>query len=181
MLVEADPPLALIVNPVELVDTLNPEPIPLKLIVCGELATLSVIVSVPVRGPTAVGVKVTEIVQFAPAATVVPQVLVWAKSPDVEMDASAREACPEFVRVTTCTELVEPIAWAAKFRLVGESVAAAATGTIPIPLRATSCGDPLVLSMTVTFPVREPAAVGVKATAIVQLAPAATVVPQVFV
>ena len=52
-------------------------PLPVRLTVCGLLVALSVTVSVPVNVPVAVGLKVTEIVQFFPAFTVVPQVLVW--------------------------------------------------------------------------------------------------------
>src|SRR5258706_15082825 len=53
-------------------------PVPVRLAVCGLPAALSVTVIVPVRVPAAVGVKVTLMVQFAPAATEVPQVLVCA-------------------------------------------------------------------------------------------------------
>jgi hypothetical protein len=60
-------------------------PVPERLTVCGLLFPLSVIVSVPVRVPTMVGVNVTLIVHLAPAANEVPQLLVWAKSPVVEM------------------------------------------------------------------------------------------------
>jgi hypothetical protein len=44
-------------------------PVPLNFAVCGEFAALSLTVSVPVRAPGAVGVKVMEIVQlsFAPS------------------------------------------------------------------------------------------------------------------
>jgi hypothetical protein len=45
---------------------------------CGLPLVLSVMVIAPVRVPVAVGVKVTLMVQFAPAATEVPQVLVCA-------------------------------------------------------------------------------------------------------
>jgi len=51
-------------------------PIPVRLIICGLLLALSVIVTDPVSVPVVVGVKVTEIVHLAPAATVVPHVLV---------------------------------------------------------------------------------------------------------
>ena len=51
-------------------------PLPLSVIVCGLLVALSVIVTTPVAAPATVGLKVTEIVQFLPALTVVPQVLV---------------------------------------------------------------------------------------------------------
>lgn len=51
----------------------------------------------------------------------------------------------------------------------------------PVPLRATLCGEPVALSVMVRLPFRVPVAVGVKVTEIVQLAPAATLVPQVLV
>jgi hypothetical protein len=51
-------------------------PVPVRLTLCGLLAALSVKVIAPVRVPTAVGVKVTLIVQLPAAATNVPQVLV---------------------------------------------------------------------------------------------------------
>ncbi len=54
---------------------------PERLAVCGLFEALSVTVRVAVSAPVVVGVKVTLIVQFAPAATLVPQLLVWAKSP----------------------------------------------------------------------------------------------------
>src|SRR5439155_18162743 len=59
----------------------KPAPVPDRLAVCGLLVALSVTVKAPLRVPVAVGVKVTLIVQFAPAATEAPQLLVWAKSP----------------------------------------------------------------------------------------------------
>ena len=53
-------------------------PVPDKLAVCGLPVALSVSVIVPVRVPAAVGVNVTLMEQLAPAASEVPQVLVWA-------------------------------------------------------------------------------------------------------
>ena len=44
-----------------------------------------------------------------------------------------------------------------------------------------NCGEPLALSATVSVPVRVPATVGVNATEMVQLAPAATLDPQFWV
>jgi hypothetical protein len=46
--------------------------VPLREITWGVPAALSVIVTAPLRGPVAVGVNVTLIVQLAPAATVLP-------------------------------------------------------------------------------------------------------------
>lgn len=65
-------------------------PVPLSAAVCGEFEALSLTVSVPVRAPTAVGVKLTEILQLSFAANVFGdrgQFEVWAKSPEVEISA----------------------------------------------------------------------------------------------
>ena len=58
--------------------TVGVVPVPDRVTLCGLLEALSVTTTVPAFVPVAVGVKVTEIVQFAPAATEVPHVLVWA-------------------------------------------------------------------------------------------------------
>ncbi len=56
-------------------------PVPERLTVCGLPLALSVMLTEAVRVPVAEGVKVTLIVQLAPAATELPHVLVCAKSP----------------------------------------------------------------------------------------------------
>ena len=61
---------------------------------------MTVMVRAPERLPAAVGVKVTEMVQFAPAAKLDPQVLVSAKSPDAMMELMESAPDPEFVSVT---------------------------------------------------------------------------------
>ncbi len=61
---------------------------------------MSVTVTVPLRVPVAVGLKVTEIVQLAPAATLVPQVFVCAKSPLTPMLARLSVAVPVLLSVT---------------------------------------------------------------------------------
>jgi hypothetical protein len=48
-------------------------PVPVSDTVCGLFHALSVIVKVPVRVPSAVGVNVMLILQFFPAASVAPQ------------------------------------------------------------------------------------------------------------
>ena len=55
------------------------------------------------------------------------------------------------------------------------------TGTSPVPLSDTVCGLPAALSVMVRVAVRTPAAEGEKAKLIVQEAPLAMPVPQVFV
>jgi hypothetical protein len=61
---------------------------------------LSVMVSVPVSGPVAVGEKVTLIVQEPLAATLPPQVLVWPKLALVAMLVMVSTALPVLLRVT---------------------------------------------------------------------------------
>jgi hypothetical protein len=57
-----------------------------------------------------------------------------------------------------------------------------ATGAaVPVPFSATACVLLLALSVIVNVPVRAPVAVGVNVTLMLQLAPAASVAPQVFV
>ena len=71
-----------------------------------------------------------------------------------------------------------PTTWLAKVRLVGEMLTA---GAVPVPVRLTLWGLPVALSARVTAALRVPLAVGVKVTLIVQLAPAATELPQLLV
>jgi hypothetical protein len=63
---------------------------------------------VPVLVPLAVGLKVTGMVQLAPALTLVPQVLVSEKSPLVVMPDMVSEALPVLVSVTVCALLLFP-------------------------------------------------------------------------
>ena len=56
-------------------------PLPDKMTVCGLLDAPSVTVRVPVSTPRLLGVYVTEMVHELVAGTLLPQVLVWAKSP----------------------------------------------------------------------------------------------------
>ncbi len=83
------------------------------------------------------------------------------------------------VSVTVCAGLVVLTCWLANVRLVGDRLAAA--GALPVPVKDTVCGLPLASSVIVMAPVRVPVAVGVKVTLIVQLAPAATELPQMLV
>ena len=79
-------------------------PVPLRLAVCGLPLALSVTVKVPVLVPVAAGRKVTLIVHWAPAASELLQLLVWAKSPlsapVMAMLLIESAALPEFERVT---------------------------------------------------------------------------------
>jgi hypothetical protein len=75
-------------------------PVPLRLAVCGLPAALSVTLNVPLRVPVAVGVKVTLIVHVPFTASVLPQLLVCAKSPLAAMLLMFSAAVPLFVNVT---------------------------------------------------------------------------------
>src|SRR5438552_1905593 len=91
------------------------------------------------------------------------------------------EAVPLLVRVTDCAALLVPTSWLAKVRLVGERLTSGAFAYAPVFRSLTVCGLSLALSVMVIVPVRVPVAVGVKVTLMLQLAPAATDVPQVLV
>jgi hypothetical protein len=84
-------------------------PVPVSAIVCGELVALSTTVRAAVSVPATDGVKVMERVQLAPAATLVPQVLVWLKLaafvPLRPMEVMASVAEPVLVSVTVCAGL----------------------------------------------------------------------------
>ena len=81
-----------------------------------------------------------------------------------------------FVRVTAFVAVV-PTVTVPKLRLRGETDAC----TTPVPLRVTSCGLLLALSVMVSNPLRTPKAVGENVTLMTQCVPRATVTPQVFV
>ena len=67
-----------------------------------------------------------------------------------------------------------------KGRLLGDRPATGAV-VVPEPVRLTVRGLPAALSVMLTEAVRGPVAEGVKVTLMVQLAPAATELPQVLV
>lgn len=59
----------------------------------------------------AVGVKVTEIVQLLPAATVAPQVLAWTFGPVTAIWDRTKSAVPVFVSVIVGTVMGKPSNW----------------------------------------------------------------------
>src|SRR5450432_1259936 len=91
-----------------------------------------------------------------------------------------RAAVQPLLRAMACAALVAPTVCEVNVRLVGLRAAEGPTA-VPVPVRLAVCGLPAALSVTVTVPVRVPAAVGVKVTLMEQLAPAATELPQVLV
>ena len=78
-------------------------PVPLNCAVCGLVPASSLIVSVPVRVPVAVGVKITEIVQLTFVASVsgdIGQLEDCAKSPETEILLIVSGAVVVFLRRT---------------------------------------------------------------------------------
>jgi hypothetical protein len=147
------------------------------------------------RLPLAAGVKVTLMVQFPPAATELPQVLVWAKSlafvPVIARLVIVKAPLPALLRAMVRGALVMLTGWLAKVRLVGERLTAGEVGVagvegldaepMPVPDRLIVWGLPAALSVRLMEADRLPLAVGLKVTLITQLRSAATELPQVLV
>src|ERR1035438_10391512 len=148
---------------------------------CGEPMALSVMVTAAVSAPNTVGVKCPWMVQFAPAATLDPQVFAntneEAPVPVRPMLGIARVALPVLVKVTCCDALSVPTFSLPNDKLVAESDTVVLN---PVPLSLIDCGEPLALSVMVTAAVSAPTTVGVKCPWMVQFAPAARLDPQVF-
>ena len=92
----------------------KPMPVPVKVTVCGDPGALSVIVIDAFRPPATLGENVTTMLQLPPAATVVPQLLLWVKSaglaPVTVMLLTASGTLPVFDSVTVRAVLVVPTA-----------------------------------------------------------------------
>jgi len=154
---------------------------PVRATVWGLNGSLSLTVSVPAWIPEAPrgGLKVTLIVQFAPAARPLPQLLVCAKSPLVPMPVMVSVFAPTLKSVTVPGALVVPTNWSPKFSCVGNT-----NTSVTRPLRLTLCGLPVTLSAMDRVALSALPVVGVKVTLIVQLDPGAKVAgraPQVLV
>ena len=135
--------------------------------------------SVALRAPPATGVNVTLTVHVPEAFRLVPQVLVWLKSPGSApvkvKPVMGIAAVLALVTVTVLTALWVPTFVEEKVSVLGEIVIAA----VSVPVRETVCGVTTALSLTVMFAVRWPAAAGVKVTVMVQVALIANVAWQV--
>jgi len=133
-----------------------------------------------VRAPVALGLKVTLIVQVAPAATLEPQLLACAKSlallPLRLTPLMFSAILLVLVKTTPCELLVVPTVCAPNVRLPGKSVT-----TVPTPFTVSCCGLPGALSETLTVALRGPEAVGKNVRLMLQLEPGASVLPQLLV
>jgi len=87
-------------------------PVPVKAMLCGEPAALSVIVTAAVSAPVAVGAKCPWIEQLAPTARLVPQLLAKTNEdalvPVTAMLVIVNAAAPVLVIVTDCDVLEVP-------------------------------------------------------------------------
>jgi hypothetical protein len=107
---------------------LGPEltPTPLKETECGLPTLLSVIVMEALRGPIRLGVKVTPIVQFAPAARLERQVPLWLKSvtlvPAIATPLITSSEPPVLVSVSVWLLLAVPTNCTPKSRIEGVRV-----------------------------------------------------------
>ena len=147
------------------------KPVPLS-----DTVPAPVTLRVAIRGPVNVGLKVTLIVQLAPAARVVPHVppampVGRANSVVVNETPIGWVTTPGLLTITACAALVVFTFCAAKVSEVGDSVGG---GVAPVPLRAT-----VPTPVTVRVAVREPSAVGLNLTLMVQFPPTGKLVVQV--
>ena len=82
--------------------------------------------------PVTVGVKVTLMVQLPPAATLAPQVLVWAKSPLAATPVMFKAALPVLYSVTVCGALVVPTLVPVNVSVVGTRLTTGASCPVPV-------------------------------------------------
>ena len=129
----------------------------------GEPGALDVIVTAAVNGPVAVGARCPWIVQLAPAARLVPQLLAKTKElasvPVTAMLVIVNVPLPVLVMVTDCEPLDMPTVVDAYDRLPGERVI---VGVTPEPLSAMLCGEVVSLSVMVMVALIGAGAVGAK-------------------
>ena len=131
--------------------------------------------------PAEIGENVTLMVQLAPAARLVPQVLVSAKGALVVMPVMLTAVAAVLVSVVVCAALVVPTPWLSNSmptsdpKDCGENVR-----VTPVPCKLMLSGPSGALEATVKLPPRKPTEVGAKVTLMIQLAPPATEVPHVL-
>jgi hypothetical protein len=117
-------------------------PVPERLTLVGPFGSLVAMVSVPLRDPLAAGEKVTLIVQLAPAARLVPQLFVCAKSPLTAIELIDADAFPVLCTVTVCAALVVPTLWLGNVRLDGVTDKVAEEPLLPLGYTSSSLAWP---------------------------------------
>jgi hypothetical protein len=132
---------------------------------------LSAIESDALSAPAAVGSNSTEIVQLAPTASELPQVVADAINDVAPVHVKllvprVTAAVPVFFTVTTCAAEATPTTVEGKLRLAGVTVTVLVPAPVPVPLKATTEVVPvtLLLLVIVSPPVTAPTAVGLNCT-----------------
>src|SRR5579862_1049570 len=141
-------------------------PVPCSVITWGLDGALSEIVTVAVRAPLPVGVKVALIEQCAPAVIGELHVLETAKSPlsapPLTMPVMVSGALPLFVSVTVCEALVDPTPAPEYVKVAAERSAVGCSS--PCPDKVMDWGLSSASSVSVTAALRAPAALGLNVT-----------------
>lgn len=127
-----------------------------------------------------VGVNVTFTVQLVLRSRLLPQVLVWAKSPLVENEEKVITSVPVFVRVTAFRAAVVRSTVRGNVSDAGITVKAA-PALMPVPVMETVCGLFGALSVIMRSALSLARSVGLNVTLTVQLAWGETVPVQLFV
>ena len=153
-------------------------PLPLSATVCGLPEPLSAMTIAPLAGPPVVGRKLIVMLQFDPLLSDAGQLFDSRNSPVTVMEEITSGPGPLAVSLTLLPPLSVPTIWLEKVRLLGLNVGARST---PLPDSAALTAPLCELLVTVSEPARAPVVEGVKVTLIVQLAPAASGVLQLFV
>jgi hypothetical protein len=113
-------------------------PVPVNVALWGEPVALSVTEIAAVSAPIAVGLKFTVIVQLPPAATLVPQLLLWAKllifAPVTEMLVMVSAPVPGFESVNGNAVAYAPTTVLGKASGLGLSVACGTSTAVPVPV-----------------------------------------------
>src|SRR5580658_9408242 len=154
--------------------------VPVNETLCVPPGALLATVTVPAHAPLKGAASIALMVQLAPGARLVGQLLVWAAAPLAAILAMASPAVPVFCNVTACGGLMAPADCAGKLSWLADKNATGADA-VPTPANGTVCGLFWLLVAMVTAPLWSPAAVGLNVTVIVQLVPGASVAPQVLV
>ena len=137
------------------------------------------------RVPDAVGLKTIEAVQLAEAPRLVPQVLLAmlkspAFAPEIETPPIVIAELVSFDSVAVSAALLDPIEVLPNVRLEGLTETEPDVPPAPPPVNATVCGLLVAESLKFNVAERAPEEVGAKTTVAVQLADAASEVPQVL-
>lgn len=132
----------------------------------------------------AIGLKTIEAVQLADGASEAAQLLVRLNSealdPERETEEICNDAFPELMTDMVCGALEVPCVVDGKEGEDGEKVRAGRTA-MPVPVRATVCGEPEASSAIIKLATRWPAAVGVKTREMTQFEPGASGAVQLLV